>query len=75
MVPPLINEFVNVAKLTTLASTLAVYELMHEANNLIMDVQRPLEIYTVLAAIFFIILFPITLGSKWLEQRWTKRRY
>ncbi|GAA4328158.1 amino acid ABC transporter permease [Pigmentiphaga soli] len=75
MVPPLINEFVNLSKLTTLASTLAVYELMHEANNIIIDVQRPLEVYTVLAAIFFIILFPITLGSKWLEQRWVRRRY
>lgn len=75
MVPPLINEFVTVAKLTTLASMLAVYELMHEANNLILTVSRPLEIYTVLAVLFFMILFPVTLFSQRLERRWAGRKY
>jgi polar amino acid transport system permease protein len=75
MIPPFINEFVSIAKLTTLGSMLAVYELMHEANNLIVSVFRPLEIYTVLAVIFFIILFPITLCAQWLERRWVKRKY
>jgi polar amino acid transport system permease protein len=75
MIPPLINEFVNITKLTTLGSVLAVYELMHESNNLIVSVFRPLEIYTVLAVIFFVVLFPVTLCAQWLEQRWVKRKY
>jgi polar amino acid transport system permease protein len=74
MVPPFINEFVTVAKLTTLGSVLAVYELMHEANNLIVSVHRPLEIYTALALMFFVILFPIVLFSQWLERRWARRQ-
>jgi polar amino acid transport system permease protein len=75
MIPPFINEFVSIAKLTTLGSMLAVYELMHEANNLIVSVFRPLEIYTVLALVFFVILFPITTGAQWLERRWARRKY
>lgn len=74
MVPPLINEFVTVAKLTTLASMLAVNELMHESNNLILTVSRPLEIYTVLAILFFLILFPVTVISQHLERRWARRK-
>lgn len=75
MVPPFINEFVSLAKLTTLGSVLAVYELMQEANNLIVSVFRPLEIYTTLALLFFAILFPITLVSQWLERRWVQRKF
>lgn len=75
MIPPLINEFVTIAKLTTLASMLAVNEIMHEANNLIVTYFRPLEIYTFLAVIFFIVLFPVTMCAQWLEQRWANRKY
>jgi polar amino acid transport system permease protein len=75
MVPPFINEFVSLAKLTTLGSMLAVYELMQEANNLIVTVFRPLEIYTTLALLFFVILFPITLLSQWLERQWVQRKF
>ncbi|MGH6792867.1 MAG: amino acid ABC transporter permease, partial [Methyloceanibacter sp.] len=35
MIPPFINEFATLLKLTTLGSTIAVYELLHESNNLI----------------------------------------
>jgi polar amino acid transport system permease protein len=75
MIPPFINEFVSLAKLTTLGSMLAVYELMQEANNLIVSVFRPLEIYTTLAVLFFVILFPITVLSQWLERKWIKRKF
>jgi polar amino acid transport system permease protein len=74
MVPPLINEFVTIAKLTTLGSVLAVNELMHESNDLITAVYKPLEIYTVLAVLFFVLLFPITMMAQWFEQRWARGR-
>jgi polar amino acid transport system permease protein len=74
MVPPLINEFVTIAKLTTLGSVLAVNELMHESNDLITSVFKPLEIYTVLAVLFFVLLLPITMMAQWFEQRWARGR-
>jgi polar amino acid transport system permease protein len=74
MVPPFINEFASLIKLTTLGSALAVYELLHEANNLINTTYRPLEIYTVLALAFAVLIFPIIYASQKLEQRWQVRQ-
>jgi len=74
MVPPFINEFASLIKLTTLASVLGVYELLHEANNLINSTYRPLEIYTVLALAFAALIYPIIFASQKLEQHWQVRQ-
>ncbi len=74
MIPPIINEFASLIKLTTLGSALAVYELLHEANNLINSTYRPLEIYTVLALAFAVLIYPIIYASQRLEQRWQIRQ-
>jgi polar amino acid transport system permease protein len=73
MIPPFINEFANLMKLTTLGSVVAVYELLHESDNLIASTYRPLEIYTTLAIVFAIIIFPFIFASQRLEQYWRKR--
>lgn len=69
MIPPFINEFANLMKLSTLGSMVAVYELLQESNNLITSTYRPLEIYTFLALVFFAITFPWIWLSRRLEQR------
>lgn len=74
MIPPFINEFASLIKLTTLGSALAVYELLHEANNLINNTYRPLEIYTVLAIAFAVIIYPIIYASQRLERKWQLRQ-
>jgi polar amino acid transport system permease protein len=73
MIPPFINEFATLIKLTTLGSVLAVNELLHESTNLINNTYRPLEIYTVLAIAFAILIFPFIYASQWLEQHWRIR--
>lgn len=73
MVPPFINEFANLIKLTTLGSVLAVSELLHESDNLINTIFRPLEIYTALALVFAIIIYPMILLSRRLELYWIRR--
>jgi polar amino acid transport system permease protein len=73
MVPPFINETATLMKLTTLGSVLAVYELLHESNNLITNTFRPLEVYTTLAVAFFAIIFPVIYLSRWLERAWVAR--
>ncbi len=72
MIPPFINEFASLLKLTTLGSTIAVYELLHESNNLIAAVYRPLEIYTFLAVVFFSITYPFIFLSQRIEKRLQK---
>jgi polar amino acid transport system permease protein len=68
MIPPFINEFATLMKLTTLGTVLAVGELLHESENLINNTYRPLEVYTVLAVAFGVIIFPIILLSQQLER-------
>jgi polar amino acid transport system permease protein len=69
MIPPFINEFANLMKLSTLGSTIAVYELLQESNNLISQTYRPLEVYTFLAIVFFLITFPWIWISRQLEKK------
>jgi polar amino acid transport system permease protein len=73
MIPPFINEFATLIKLTTLGSVLAVNELLHESTNLINNTYRPLEIYTVLAIAFAILIYPFIYASQRLEQHWRVR--
>lgn len=73
MVPPFINEFANLIKLTTLGSVLAVNELLHESENLINNTYRPLEVYSALAIAFFAIIFPFIYMSQHLERYWKVR--
>ena len=73
MIPPIMNEVANLMKLTTLASVLAVSELLHESQNLITNTYRPLEVYTTLAVTFAVIIFPLIYGSRRLERAWGAR--
>src|SRR5471030_979593 len=72
MVPPFINEFATLMKLTTLGSVLAVNELLHESENLINTTYRPLEVYTAVAVMFGVMIYPFIWLSQQLEQRWKK---
>lgn len=73
MIPPFINETATLIKLTTLGSVLAVYELLHESNNLITNTFRPLEVYSTLAVAFLFIIFPVIYLSRHLERAWGRR--
>ena len=73
MIPPFINEFASLIKLTTLGSVIAVYELLHASNGLIASVYRPMEIYTFLAVAFFVLIYPIILASQWAERYFARR--
>ena len=69
MIPPFINAFAGLLKWSSLCSVIAVYELLNQGNNLIQVSFRPLEVYTVVAVIYFFMIFPITQLSRVLEQK------
>jgi polar amino acid transport system permease protein len=73
MVPPFMNETANLIKLTTLGSVLAVPELLHAGNNLITNTYRPLEVYTAIAIVFAVIIYPVIWASRQLEKYWSMR--
>jgi His/Glu/Gln/Arg/opine family amino acid ABC transporter permease subunit len=69
MIPPFMNEFANLLKVTTLGSVIAIEELQHSATGLISVIYRPLEVYTTLAVVFFVITYPLIFLSRNLERR------
>jgi polar amino acid transport system permease protein len=69
LLPNLLGLYITMLKLSSLASVIAVYELLHSANTVISQVYRPLEIYTVIALIYLILVLPMSYLSKRLESR------
>ena len=73
MLPPFVNQFADILKLTSLASVLAVGELLHATNNLIINTFRPLELYTFLAVAYFVLIYPVAFGARRAEVYLARR--
>jgi polar amino acid transport system permease protein len=69
MVPPFVNQSITQLKNTSLVSTIAVPDLLYNGTLITADTYRPLEVYTVIAIIYFVLLFPSTM----LAQRYEKQ--
>lgn len=69
IIPPLAGRYIETIKLTSLASVIAVNELLHSGENLISVSYRPLEVYTIIAILYLIIIVPLTLVLKKLENK------
>ncbi|MFJ3048390.1 amino acid ABC transporter permease [Herbaspirillum chlorophenolicum] len=69
MTPPLVNQSIMQLKNTSLLSVLAVPDLLYQGQIIAHETYRPLEIYTLVAIIYFLILLPATIWAKRLETR------
>lgn len=72
MIPNLLGLYINELKNTSLASIIAVNELLHQSNILISQTFRPLEVYSITALMYLIIILPLVFFARFLEQRFTK---
>jgi len=68
MIPPLMNQSIIQFKNTSLVSVLAVPDLLYQGQIVAMDTYRALEVYTVIAAIYFVVLLPLTVIVKRAER-------
>ncbi len=73
MIPAFGNRAIELAKATTLASTIAFGELLYTAKVIAEDQMRPLETYTAVTVIFTAILLPVSYACVWLERRFAHR--
>jgi polar amino acid transport system permease protein len=71
MLAPYVNQSVTQLKNTSLVSVIAVPDLVYNATLINADTYRPLEVYTIVALIYFAILFPATLAARRLERGMT----
>ncbi|MCL2895114.1 amino acid ABC transporter permease [Brenneria tiliae] len=69
MIPPFIERSFELIKSTSLASSLAYGELLYQAMQLNSQTYRPLEVYTVVAVIYFTLLLIISLIGQRIEKR------
>jgi polar amino acid transport system permease protein len=69
MIPPFMNQSIIQLKNTSLVSTIAVADLLYEGTIITAATYRPLEVYTMIAVIYFLVLFPLTLAAQQVERR------
>ena len=69
ILPPLANQFITVLKLSSLASVIGFPDLTGKANELVVTVFRPLEIYSVLIVEYLVLVLAISAAIRWLERR------
>ena len=69
VLPPIGNQFIYVVKMSSLASVIGYQEITRKANELVVSVFRPLEIYTVLILLYLILILAISFAVRRLERR------
>lgn len=67
--PPLASMWVSLFKDTAILSAIGVTELMFRARVIAVETYRPLEVFTVIALVYFVITYPQSLGANALYRR------
>jgi len=72
ILPPIGNQFVYIIKMSSLVSIIGLADLTRKANELVVNVYRPLEIYTFLVLEYLILIIFITYFVRLLEKKLSK---
>jgi polar amino acid transport system permease protein len=70
ILPPLGSTVVSLFKDTSITSVIGVPELMNAAQNVQLQLFRPLEVFTVAAFLYLIATYPIAWFAEWLHRRY-----
>jgi polar amino acid transport system permease protein len=73
MIPPFMNQSITQLKNTSLVSVIAVPDVLYQGELVTGATYRPLEVYTVVAVIYFVLLFPSTMLMQVYERRLAAR--
>jgi polar amino acid transport system permease protein len=69
VLPALGSMWVSLFKDTAILSVIGVGELMYEGRLAATDTYRPLEIFTGVAVIYYLLAYPQSLGVNWLFEK------
>ena len=69
MIPAFLERSIELMKTTTLVATIAYADLLFQANDISQKTFRPLETFTVVALIYFVVIFAVSLLARQLERR------
>jgi polar amino acid transport system permease protein len=73
ILPPLASNFVQLVKYSSLASAISVGEITRRGSELSSSTFRPLEIFTFVALVYFVICWPLSLSIKIWERHLAQR--
>jgi polar amino acid transport system permease protein len=73
ILPASANIWLSLLKDTSVASVIAIAEMMYEARALAVNTYRPVEVLTVTGAIYFIVVYVQSLALERLYARWLSR--
>lgn len=73
MLPAFTNRGIELAKNTSIASVIAVHELMYQGRALSSVYYRPLETLTTVAVIYFLLIYPGAFWASRFEKRFALR--
>ncbi len=69
MAPAFVNEFVSLLKYSSLVSVLGVADLTYQAQTLSTTTFRPIEIFTFIGIVYFLLCWCISLAASRLDRR------
>ncbi len=69
MIPAFMERTIELMKTTTLVATIAYADLLYAANEISQKTFRPLETFTVVALIYFVVITAFSLVARRLERR------
>ena len=67
--PPLASNFVQLIKFSSLGAVISVSEITRRGMELSSSTFRPLEIFTFIAVVYFVICWPLAMGIRLWERR------
>lgn len=68
MIPAFLERAIELMKTTTLVSTISYADLLYQANNIAQSTYRTLEVFTVAAGMYFIVIFACSVAVRRLER-------
>lgn len=71
--PPLAANFVQLIKYSSLGAVISVSEITRRGMELSASIFRPLEVFTFIALVYFLICWPLAMGIRLWERRLSSR--
>lgn len=68
MIPGILNQFVTCFKSTSIVSIIAVPDLMYQAGLIVSATFLPMQIYTLVAIMYFLMVLAVSLGVRQLTK-------
>jgi polar amino acid transport system permease protein len=69
MIPAFLERSIELMKTTTLVATVAYADLLFQANEVAQKTFRPLEVFTTVALVYFVVIFAASLVVHRVERR------